>query len=78
MDRPLTQLIALELLFEGREEGPRRGKQGIVLLEAAKYSIDFPCSLYPGMRYPMTSTASGTAALIAARTCSSFGRTASG
>ena len=34
--------------------------------------------LYPGMRYPMPSTASGTALLIAARTCSSFGRTASG
>src|SRR5713101_7738060 len=30
------------------------------------------------MRYPMPSTASGTALLIAARTCSSFGRTASG
>src|ERR1022692_2982347 len=43
-----------------------------------KYSIGFPCSLYPGIRYPMPSTASGTALLIAARTCSSFGRTASG
>src|ERR1700692_1043593 len=30
------------------------------------------------MRYPMASTAFGTALLIAARTCSSFGRTASG
>src|SRR5215831_5013344 len=30
------------------------------------------------MRYPMTSTACGTALLIAVRTCSSFGRTASG
>src|SRR5580698_5655781 len=30
------------------------------------------------MRYPIPSTASGTALLIVARTCSSFGRTASG
>src|SRR5258708_5481309 len=30
------------------------------------------------MRYPMPSTASGTALLIAPRTCSSFGRSASG
>src|SRR5215468_7843945 len=30
------------------------------------------------MRYPMPSTASGTALLIAVRTCSCFGRTASG
>jgi hypothetical protein len=37
-----------------------------------------PRSLYPGMRYAMPSTASGTALLMAARTCSSLGRTASG
>src|SRR5689334_9033965 len=40
--------------------------------------MGFPCSLYPGMRYPITSSASGTAFLIVARTCSSFGRTTSG
>jgi hypothetical protein len=69
MDRPLSQLIAPELIFERPEEGPRCGKQRIVFLKPAKYSIGFPCSLYPGMRCPTPSTASGTALLIAARTC---------
>jgi hypothetical protein len=77
MDRPLSQLIAPELIFERPEEGPRCGKQRIVFLKPAKYSIGFPCSLYPGMRCPTPSTASGTALLIAARTCWSLCRTAS-
>src|SRR6185437_6449176 len=42
------------------------------------FAVGFPCSLYPGIPYPMPSTASGTAFLIAARTCSSFARIASG
>src|ERR1700722_10086330 len=46
-------------------------------MKPEKYSIGFRCSLYPGMRYPMPSTACGTALLIAARTCSSFGRSTS-
>ena len=78
MDRPLSQLVPPEVVFERREERPRCCKQRIVFLEAGKYSIGFPRSLYPGIRYPMPSTASGTALLIAARTCSSFCRTASG
>src|SRR5262249_17383574 len=36
MDRPLSQLIAPELIFERSEERPRCGKQRIVFLEAGE------------------------------------------
>ena len=36
MDRPLSQFIAPELIFQRRKESPRRCKQRIVLFEAGK------------------------------------------
>src|SRR6202035_5488213 len=36
LDRPLSQLIAPEFIFERREKRPRCGKQRIVLLEAGE------------------------------------------
>jgi hypothetical protein len=49
-----------------------------VLLKSGEYRSGLPFNLYPGIPYPIPSTASGTARLIAARTCSNLGPNASG
>src|SRR5207248_6562362 len=48
MDRPLSQIIASEFIFERREERPRCGKQGIVFLEASEIQHRFSMQLVSG------------------------------
>src|SRR6266478_4894700 len=52
MDRPLSQFIALEIIFERREERPRCGKQRIVFLEAGEIQHRLSVQLVSGHAIP--------------------------
>ena len=80
MHRPLSQLIPPELIFERREERSRCGKQRIVFLEAGEIEHRLSVQLVSGhaISDALHRVRNGPPLLIASRTCSSFGRTASG
>src|SRR6185437_9152906 len=52
MDRPLSQVIAPEFIFERREERPGRGKQRIVFLEAGEIQHRLSVQLISGHTVP--------------------------
>src|ERR1022692_2299303 len=52
MDRPLSQLIAPELIFERRKERPRCGKQRIVFLESGEIQHRLSVQLVSGHSIP--------------------------
>src|ERR1019366_6202447 len=70
--------MAPELIFERREKRPRCRKQRIVFLEAGEIQHRLSVQLVSGPAIPDALHCLRTALLIAARTCSSFGRSASG
>lgn len=78
MDCSLSQGITRELMFERREERPRSGKQRILFLKAGEVEHGFSVELVSGPTVPDDFQCLRNGLLIAARTCFSFGRTASG